>query len=275
MRRKKLALLLVATIGVLTVFSGCSSSGAPTDNTTGESADGTVTDSVDDEEVTEEAESSVIGAADVNEYPISDDMKAKLEGVNTEYSKVNWDVEYQPADGIIVSESIYTCIGDHGVEPYYMVIAYTNLNDAPVKITCQGDIMNTNGSVNHAHVDETDLVVWPGNTVLEKYICNMDEPSGDITWNTFNVETSDERYIPFEISVELSQDDDGYVVTPTFSADEKTKYYDCGMALLLDENGKILEAEAPPLSNRITYFNYNESHDGKVADAVFFINPEL
>lgn len=274
MKKTKLLWLSMTLIGTLVSLAACGNNDKTSQQPSSSNVGASTEENVESESTGDEIEASTIGTSDVEEYPVSEDMQAMLGELNTYYSKVNWDVEYQPAEGIIVSESIYTCVGDNGAEPYYLVIGYTNLNDSPVKITCQGDIMNANGSVNHVDVDEAELAVWPGNTVVRRYIGNLEEPSGDIIWNTFNVETSDERYIPFDISIELSQDD-GYVVVPTFTSDENLKYYDCGMAILLDENGKVLSAEAPPLSNRVTEFSNNESYDGKVTDAVFFINPRL
>lgn len=293
---KKRIVLLATMISTVSVLSACGSENADA------TKDGLVQDEVDNKEndsekidiedseadsESEDAENSEDADASdessesgealqvVVDNPISDENKAKLEALDTAYSKVNWDIEYQAADGIIVSESIYTCVQDHGAEPYYMVIAYTNLTDQPVNITCQGDIHNVDGTINHVDIDEESLAIWPGNTVAKKIICNLEQPSGDITWNNFVVENSDESTASFSIFTELTQEEGkGYTITPTISSDSDLGHYDYGLGLLLDKNGKILYAMQPAMSNLVAEIDNNESIDGKVADAVYFVNPK-
>lgn len=276
-------------IGTVSVLSACGSENADAnDIVVQEKADNkeNSTESSDIEDIETGNDSEAAEDADTSDEfgetlqivvdnPISDENKAKLDALDTAYSKVSWDIEYQVADGIIVSQSIYTCVQDHGTEPYYMVIAYTNLTDKPVLISCQGDILNTDGTVNHANLSEENLPVWPSNTVAKKIICNLEEPSGDITWNNFTVENSDESVSSFTITTELSQEEGkGYTITPTIASDSNLGHYDYGLGLLLDKDGKILYAMQPVMSNLVAEIDNNESIDGKVADAVYFVNPE-
>ena len=95
MKKRKISILLVSMIGVLSVISGC-----------GDKKDDSVADNEGQVEVVEE-EKKTFGEKTAAEYPISEESQAKLDALVTDYSKVNWDVEYEPEAGIVVSEEVF------------------------------------------------------------------------------------------------------------------------------------------------------------------------
>ena len=261
--KKILGLMMTATIIV-----GCGNS----------KVDGANDSSVEIGEVKQEGDSeeaAAFGEKTAAEYPISEESQAKLDALETDYSKVNWQVEYEPIDGIVVSESMYVVDTAKWGPTNHMVVAFTNLTDDNVKISIEGYLENEDGEVAHDLVED-DIEIWAGNTVAREIYFEFKVPSGNIKWNNITAEHLDREYVPYEIVPELEKGDKGnYSIKPNIVSDpEHQNSYRCTgeCGLVLDKDGNILGG-ASDSSEYVSLLPMKvESFGGKNADVVFFCN---
>lgn len=270
MKKRKLALLLIATIGVLTVLSGCGSK----EDSIAESAKG---------EIEDVAEENAFGARSLEEYPISDDTKTKLEALTTDYSKVNWEVEYEPKPGIVVSEGTFVKTTSMGSENY-IVVAFTNLTGNHVSLSLKGYIEDEDGKV-VKDIIKDDLEIWDGNTVAREVNLNYANASGNIRWDNITIGALDREYVDFAIHSELTTNayDQYYIASnleklPEHDSTKRFSQQEFGACgLVLDKDGNILygqnagafDSGAKGISMAI------ESFGGENADVAYFCNPYL
>lgn len=259
--KKLLGIMMAATVLV-----GC-----------GKSSDDSVKDSSPEAgqtvEESKEEDAAAFGEKTASENPLSDDTKAKIDALDTNYKKVNWDVVYSAPDndGIVISETAYFDKQDslHNI----LVVAYTNVSDQAVKFSCEGYIENASGDV-VADIFESDVELGPNNTIAIKYDSEYDEPSGNVRWNNFSVEPSDKEYVPYEINTELTKKDQFYYIEATYSSDSEidSMFMPMGYGYVLDKDGHIIgggEEESIPGD---TVNTWAETYEGENADTVFFKN---
>ncbi|MBR5650281.1 hypothetical protein [Pseudobutyrivibrio sp.] len=259
-KKKYLCLAIAATILV-----GCGNS----------KTDGANDSSVEIGEVKQEGDSeeaAAFGEKTAAENPLSDETKSKLDALNTNYKKVNWDVVYSAPDnnGIVISETKFYDKQDSLNN--ILVVAYTNVTDAPVKFSCEGFAEDAAGEV-AVDILESDIELGPNNTIAVKYDCENDEPSGNIRWNNFTVEPSDKEYVPYEISTELKQDSGYYCIEVEYSSDYDFNPDVCphGYGYVLDKDGKIIGGDEEENWGKSVQL-WAKSYDGENADTVFFKN---
>ena len=160
--KKLLGIMMAATILV-----GCGKSSDDAAKDPSPEAGQTVEDSKE-----EDAVAAAFGEKTVAENPLSDETKAKLDALDTNYKKVNWDAVYSAPDneGIVISETAYFDKQDslHN----RLVVAFTNVTDEPVKFSCEGYAQNAEEKVVADIVDHLAMgqIQDPGG-------CSVDEVS--------------------------------------------------------------------------------------------------
>ena len=265
----KLVWLSMALIGTVVSFAACGDKGGSSNGGNDSFEEGILDDEPEgDDNVPEADEEVAFGAGVAAEYPISSEMQSQLDALDSNYKKVNWQVAYAPADddGIIVSETKYNYEGCN-----HLVIAYTNLTDAGVKISFEGYAENTAGEVTYDLLED-DVEIAPKNTIVRDIKLEDDEPSGEIKWNNFTVEASTKDYIPYEITSELKKDNyDNYYIESTIISDNKvghsgTRGYGC----ILDDSGDIIVGGEEFSNNKVEF--RIQSCGGKDVDVAYFVS---
>ncbi|MBR5650286.1 hypothetical protein [Pseudobutyrivibrio sp.] len=269
MKKMKLVWLSMAIIGTVVSFAACGDKGGSSDGGNDSFEEGILDDEPEgDDNVPEADEEVAFGAGVAAEYPISSAMQSQLDALDSNYKKVNWQVAYAPADNdaIIVSETKYNYEGRN-----HLVVAYTNLSDAGVKISFEGYAENTGGEVVF-DILEDNVEIGPQNTIARDYLLNEAEPSGEIKWNSFTVEASSEEYIPFEITSELKKDNsENYYIESIIDSETRLEYgADKGYGFVLDNLGNIIVGGEEFLNNKVE-FNI-KSFGGEEVDVVYYVN---
>ena len=213
--------------------------------------------------------------SDGNSY-LDSETKKKLESLDTDYSKVNWGVQYSPFEdhpGIVISVAPYV----DEYDTYKLIVGITNLLDTPVTISGGGEAAGKDGSiVGETYIYENAIGV--GNTVIEVIYCD-DVPDGRIHWTDLEVSGSDSRYVPWEADWELSNSDDFSEYTLNYNIYAEEPFVGgsiCGLAV--DQDGNVVyvfdtyeENPTSSLSDSITAYE-NLSARG-LKDVALFINP--
>ncbi len=272
MKKAKLLGFTLALLGTASMLAACGSKKGDMSPQFDQSGETTITKS---------AATKEFGKKSEEEYPISDDVQKKLDALTTDYSKVNWEAEYMPTDGIVVSEG--TFIDTHNTikaERYHLVVAFTNTTDQNIRLSLDGNVEDVEGAyVQDIFTDEIEI--WAGNTVAISLKLLEKIPSGNIKWNKFEIQPLDKEYIPYEVSTELQKGDTGsYALRSDASSDNenthsfRTTTY-CG--LILDKDGKILcgEGLSDPEDTSASWHTvslHESTFGGENADFVFFVN---
>ena len=260
--KKFLGIMMVAT-----VLIGCGKSGDDSEKDSLPESDQTV------EEGAEEAK-AVFGEKTVAENPLSDETKAKLDALDTNYKKVNWDAVYSAPDndGIVISETAYFDKQDslHN----RLVVAYTNVTDSPIIFSCEGYAENDEEKV-IADIVESDIELGPGITIAIQYESDYDVPSGNVEWRNFTVEPSDKTYVAYEPIAELGHDNDfpeQYAINVTYNSDsiDNSLHMD-GYGYVLDKDGHIIGGGKEGINEDIVPL-WATTYEGENADTVFFVN---
>lgn len=263
-------LLFAAMSAMLLV--GCGSKGDS--NVNGESQD----TSADVVAAEEEEEKEAFGAEMLKKYPISKEMQEKLDALDTNYSKINWDVSYAPFDndGIIVSETAYEKNTELGVTGHDLVIAYTNLTDESVVLTCNGEIENTDDSPTYnGSIEEETIELWPGCTVAYTVYCETTIPTGNIKWGESSIVPATDNYHPYEITSTISLDDDGetYLIDSTVTSDVDIYYFMNAFAYVVDKDGNVLYSTQSGYEDQRQIPVERLDIDYQECEAVYFIEP--
>ena len=136
---------------------------------------------------------------------LDSDVKEKLDALDTDYSKVNWGVQYSPFEdepGLVISVAPY--VDEYGT--YKLIVGITNLLDTPITFSGGAEAKGKDESiVGETYIYEDSLGV--GNTVIEIISCD-DIPDGRIHWTDLKMQEGDSRYIPWEADWELLNGDD-------------------------------------------------------------------
>ena len=204
---------------------------------------------------------------------LTKDQQSILDKMVTDYTKVNWDVQYSPKgmDGIIISVASYM----DGRYPYLLVAA-TNIYDEDVTFSASGYAKGSRGQ-EVADVMFYEEAIRPGSTVAKAVYCDS-TPTGEIHWDSIELPKVYGESTYWEGDWSFTKDSDGY-----YQIDYSLSTNDYGTpgyvtALLLDRNGNILDAaydynidKGYYLSGTIAF--YQKEFGGKVTDVAMFANP--
>ena len=259
MKKRTMALLLATLIGSMAVFTGC-----------GAKKEASV-ETVQEEATKETVEAEPKFAEKVSsENPLSDDVQAQWDSLDTDCSKINWKTVYSApnSEGIVVSETYFNSI-ESG--KYHLVVAFTNLTGAAAKMSFEGYAEDVKGNV-VADLLESDVEIGPENTLVREYTCDYEELSGEIDWKNFTVEASDKEYVPVEYEVELVLKSD-YIIEATRITDDvlftDTEHaYGC----VIDKDGNILIGGTDRFGVDAVEFTGIDSFEGKNEDVLYFPN---
>ena len=262
----KLVWLSMALVGTVVSFAACGDKGGSSDG--GDSyAEGIFDDEPEGDDNV--SEGGAFGAEVAKDYPISSEMQGKLEALSTDYSKVNWQVAYAPSnnEGVIVSETSYFDDNRN-----YLVVAFTNLTDEGVKMSYEGYAENIEGDVVQDLL-ESDVELGPQCTIVRNLEFDNAEPSGEIKWNSFNVEAGTEEYVPWEMTSELGKDASGkYYIQATITADVNMSHVGTnGYGYVLDKDGNIIAGAIESSGDKVEFYGV-ESFGGENADVAYFVN---
>lgn len=266
MKKMKLVWLSMALVGTVVSFAACGDKGGSSDG--GDSyAEGIFDDEPEGDDNV--SEGGAFGAEVAKDYPISSEMQGKLEALSTDYSKVNWQVAYAPSnnEGVIVSETSYFDDNRN-----YLVVAFTNLTDEGVKMSYEGYAENIEGDVVQDLL-ESDVELGPQCTIVRNLEFDNAEPSGEIKWNSFNVEAGTEEYVPWEMTSELGKDASGkYYIQATITADVNMSHVGTnGYGYVLDKDGNIIAGAIESSGDKVEFYGV-ESFGGENADVAYFVN---
>ena len=220
--------------------------------------------------------SSVSGKADTtsssNAY-LTKQQQSILDQLGTDYSKVNWGVEYSPKgmDGIIISVADYM----DGRYPY-LVVAVTNIYDRDVTFSASGSALGTRGQ-EVADLSFYEDAIRPGSTVAKVVYCD-NTPTGEIYWDELDLPKGYYESASWEGDWHFTTDTDGYFkVNYNVDSDD---YMSPGTvtALLLNRNGDIIDAAYDYSADKGYYVSgtiefFEKDYDEKVVDVAMFTNP--
>ena len=204
---------------------------------------------------------------------LTSEQESILNKLDTDYSKVNWDVQYSPEgmDGIIISVSSY----NEGKYPY-LVVAVTNIYNQDVTFSAKGYAKGKSGQ-EVADISFYENAVRPGNTIIKSVYCDA-TPTGEIHWDEIELPDVFGESTYWEGDWSLSTDKDGYYqVDYTVSSDD---YMTPGYvtAVLLDKYGYVIDVaydynidKGYSASDRIQF--YNKDYTSKIVDVAMFTNP--
>lgn len=205
---------------------------------------------------------------------ISEDAKKALDSLDTDYSKVNWAVQYSPTgmDGIVISVAPYIEKGSS----LYVVVGITNLYNEDTTFSAKAYAKGTDGQyVGQASFYET--AIGPGNTVIKKIFCDG-VPTGEIHWEDIELPNVYEESAYWESDWQLGTDKDGYIKVDYVVTSNEYMMPGYVTAIVLDVDGDILAleddyntTEATTAQGTINY--YAKELAGKPADVAMFTNP--
>ncbi len=169
-------------------------------------------------------------------YYISDEAKQILQTVPTDYSKVHWGVVYsgEGMDGLIISVAPYvdgdlTCL----------VVGFTNIYNETITFTADGYAKDSNGN-DIGSIYEYQSALGAGSTVIYQICCNG-LPTGEIHWNSVELNAATSEYQPWESTWTLNKDEDGYFYSYyEMESSSKMRVGDVWL-LVLDSKGNIIK----------------------------------
>ena len=270
MKKTRLLGLTLALLGTVTMLAACGSKKESAESSPEHGTEAAATENTAEIEFGKKSE---------EEYPISDEVRKKLDALTTNYSKVNWEAEYMPTDGIVVSEGTYIDTQNMvSVEYHHLVVAFTNTTDQNIKLSLDGNVEGVDGTyIQDIFTD--DIEIWAGNTVAITLELLEKVPSGNIKWNKVEIQPLDLEYTPYEISAKLDKGDSGnYSIKSEVVSDPEHMYSystKTGCGLILDKDGKILSGNSLYESSWDSWSNLSipaETFNGENADQVIFVN---
>ena len=204
---------------------------------------------------------------------LSADAQSILDGLETDYSKVKWGVQYSPTgmDGVVISVAPYTASNLS-----FLLIGVTNLYDQDITFSAKAIAKGTSGQeVGNASFYE--LAIRPGNTVVKTIYCN-DAPTGELQWDYIELPNVYDKSVYWESDWTITTDKDGFFEVPYRIVSEENMVPGSVTAVILDANGNILAVEddynieeGTDLSGTISL--YTKDLGGTPADLAMFSNP--
>ena len=216
----------------------------------------------------EEEETSSVGSSYLTKA-----QQSVLDKLETDYSKVNWGVEYSPKgmDGIIISVAPYM----DGKFPY-LLVGFTNIYDEDVTISASGYAKGKGGK-EIADISIYEDAIRPGNTVVKAIYCDG-TPTGEIHWDSIELPKVYYESTYWEGEWSLTKDRDGYYQVDYDLSANDYSYAGYVTALALDRNGNILDVAYDYNSDNGYYSSgtiqfYEKEFNSKVYDVAMFTNP--
>ena len=200
-------------------------------------------------------------------------QQSVLDKLDTDYSKVNWGVQYSPKGmgGIIISVAPYM----DGKYPY-LLVGITNIYDEDVCFSASGYAKGRRGQ------EVSDITIYedairPGNTVVKALYCD-DTPTGEIYWDSMELPKVYSESTYWEGNWSLSKDKDGYYQIDYDLSANDYSYAGYVTARALDKNGDILDVAYDYNSDYGYYATgtiqfFEKEFNSKVADVAMFTNP--
>ncbi len=204
---------------------------------------------------------------------LSSEAQSILDGLETDYSKVKWGVQYSPTgmDGVVISVAPYAASNLS-----FLLIGVTNLYDQDITFSAKAIAKGASGQeVGNASFYE--LAIRPGNTVVKTIYCN-DAPTGELHWDYIELPNVYDKSVYWESDWTITTDKDGYFEVPYRIVSEENMVPGSVTAVILDANGNILAVEddynieeGKDLSGTISL--YTKDLGGTPADLAMFSNP--
>ncbi len=204
---------------------------------------------------------------------LTTEQQSVLDNLETDYGKINWDVQYSPKnmDGIIISEAAYM------EDKYpYVLVGITNIYNQDVTFSGKGTATGKGGK-EVASFSVFEEAIRPGSTILKAVYCDG-TPTGEIYWEDLDLPNVYGESTYWEGDWALSTDSDGYYkVDYSLTSDD---YMTPGYVtiVLLDKNGYVLDVaydynntKGYSVSDSISF--YTKDFGGKVVDGAMFTNP--
>ncbi len=211
-------------------------------------------------------------ASATNSY-LSAESQSILNGLDTDYSKVNWGVQYSPTgmDGVVISIAPYT-----SSNLSFLLVGVTNLYDQDITFSAKAIAKGTSGQeVGNGSFYE--LAIRPGNTIVKTIYCS-DIPTGEIHWDYIELPKVYDKSVYWESDWTIQTDKDGFFEVPYRIVSEENMVPGSVTAVILDASGNILAVEddynieeGTDLSGTISF--YTKDLGGTPADLAMFSNP--
>jgi len=225
-----------------------------------------------------DTDSSAVTSNTGNETPatssyLSAESQSILNGLDTDYSKVNWGVQYSPTgmDGVVISIAPYTTSNLS-----FLLVGVTNLYDQDITFSAKAIAKGTSGQeVGNGSFYE--LAIRPGNTIVKTIYCS-DIPTGEIHWDYIELPKVYDKSVYWESDWTIQTDKDGFFEVPYRIVSEENMVPGSVTAVILDASGNILAVEddynieeGTDLSGTISF--YTKDLGGTPADLAMFSNP--
>ena len=229
-------------------------------------------------ETPSDTDSSAVTSNTGNETPatssyLSAESQSILNGLDTDYSKVNWGVQYSPTgmDGVVISIAPYT-----SSNLSFLLVGVTNLYDQDITFSAKAIAKGTSGQeVGNSSFYE--LAIRPGNTIVKTIYCS-DIPTGEIHWDYIELPKVYDKSVYWESDWTIQTDKDGFFEVPYRIVSEENMVPGSVTAVILDASGNILAVEddynieeGTDLSGTISF--YTKDLGGTPSDLAMFSNP--
>ncbi|WP_026658807.1 hypothetical protein [Butyrivibrio sp. AC2005] len=204
---------------------------------------------------------------------LTTEQQSILNKLDTDYTKVNWGVQYSPKgmDGIIISVAPY----QEGRYPY-LLVAITNIYNEDVTFSATGYAKGQNGQ-EIADISFYEEAIRPGNTIAKAIYCD-NTPTGEIHWDSIELPKTYGESTYWEGDWSFSTDINGYyqIDYTVKSEDYMTPGY--VTTLLLDSYGNVIDVAYDYNCDKGYYVSdsiqfYAKDYDRKVVDVAMFTNP--
>lgn len=214
----------------------------PVDTTT-EDTDATE-DIIVTEEETEETEDVTEDSGNTGattNSSLDPDVKKQMDALDTDYSKINWGVQYSPFaeyPGFVISVAPTFSYGQYG-----LAIAFTNLYSDPVAFQGDATALASDGSEVGTTTVYTETLC-NGNTVIYTILCE-DMPDGRIHWENAKLDTDPyDGYEPWTADYSVTGNpSDGYLTVEYSMSSVNNVDIIRGtvVCVLIDSNGNIVD----------------------------------
>ena len=204
---------------------------------------------------------------------LSEKSQSILDGLETDYSKINWGVQYSPTgmDGVVISVAPYTASNLS-----FLLIGVTNIYDQDMTFSARAVAKGIDGQ-EIGNVSFYELAIRPGNTIVKAVYCS-DIPTGELHWDTIELPEVHDKSVYWESDWTIKTDQDGYFEVPYRLVSEENMVPGFVTAIILDANGNILAVEDDYNTNEGTDISgtislYTKDLGGTPADLAMFSNP--
>lgn len=173
-------------------------------------------------------------------FELPEQTKTALSSLQSDYSLVNWGVEYT------ASEDYPGCV--ISVTPGFLydglclVVGVTNLYDKEISFMGTAQAMDDGGNaIGEGFVYNS--CIGSGNTIIEVIDCGNNVPDGRIHWTNVQISEPYGEYVPWEADYSITgKPSDGYLTVnyELYASDKSACVGDTVRVLLLDEDGFVM-----------------------------------